>query len=150
MRKRNYLFIVPAFAFIFSGCAGNQTRVGEGAAMGGVLGAGVGEIIGHQSHHDVTGVLLGGALGAASGAVVGAQINKPAPQGAQAAAATQPAAQLTMQRIVDLTKEGVSSDDIIARIRAANPKYYLTADDIDYMHKQGVSQRVIDTMQTYK
>ncbi len=58
--------------------------------------------------------------------------------------------QLTMQQIVDWTKQGVSSDEIISRIKAANPKYSLTADDIDYLKKQGVSQRVIETMQFYK
>jgi hypothetical protein len=58
--------------------------------------------------------------------------------------------QVTMQQIVDWTKQGVSSDEIISRIKAANPKYSLTADDIGYLKKQGVSQRVIETMQVYK
>jgi len=58
--------------------------------------------------------------------------------------------QLTMQQIVDWTRQGVSSDEIISRIKSANPKYSLTADDIDYLNKQGVSQRVIETMQVYK
>jgi hypothetical protein len=62
----------------------------------------------------------------------------------------QTSAQLTMQQIVDWTKRGVSSDEIISRIRAANPRYSLTVDDIDYLNKQGVSQRVIETMQAYK
>ena len=155
MKKYGHLFFIPVLMFVVYGCAENQTRIGEGAAIGGILGAGVGEIIGHQSHHDVTGVLLGGALGAAGGAVAGSQIQKqpPAHSAVQASSpsvaptATQP----TVQGIVDLTQEGVSTDDIIAKIKAAsNPKYYLTADDIDYMHKKGVSQRVIDTMQSYK
>ena len=59
-------------------------------------------------------------------------------------------AQLTMQQIVDWTKQGVSSDEIISRIKAANPKYSLTADDIGYLKRQGVSQRVIETMQVYR
>ncbi len=58
--------------------------------------------------------------------------------------------QLTMQQIVDWTKQGVSSDEIISKIKAANPKYSLTADDVNYLKKQGVSQRVIETMQAYK
>jgi hypothetical protein len=58
--------------------------------------------------------------------------------------------QLTMQQIVDWTKQGVSSDEIISRIKAANPKYSLTVDDINYLNKQGVSQRVIETMQAYR
>lgn len=58
--------------------------------------------------------------------------------------------QLTMQQIVDWTKQGVSSDEIISRIKSANPKYSLTADDIGYLKRQGVSQRVIETMQAYR
>ena len=58
--------------------------------------------------------------------------------------------QLTMQQIVDWTKQGVSSDEIISRIKSANPKYSLTVDDIGYLKRQGVSQRVIETMQNYK
>ena len=154
MKKYNFLFVILVFAFIVAGCAENQTRIGEGAAIGGILGAGVGEIVGHQSGHDVTGVLLGGAIGAASGAAVGSQINKqpPAQTPAQASSpASAAAAQLTVQQVVDLSQEGVATDEIIAKIKAAdNPKYYLTADDIDHMHKKGVSQRVIDTMQSYK
>jgi len=52
-----------------------------------------------------------------------------------------------MQQVVDLTKQGVSSDEIITKIKAANSKYFLTADDLSYLQKQGVSQRVIETMQ---
>ena len=58
--------------------------------------------------------------------------------------------QLTMQQIVDWTKQGVSSDEIIYRIKSANPKYSLTADDLSYLKRQGVSQRVIETMQSYR
>jgi hypothetical protein len=58
--------------------------------------------------------------------------------------------QVTMQQIVDWTKQGVSSDEIISRIKAANPKYSLTADDLGFLKRQGVSQRVIETMQVYK
>ena len=57
--------------------------------------------------------------------------------------------QVTVQQIVDWTKQGVSSDEIISRIRTANPRYSLTADDIGYLKRQGVSQRVIETMQAY-
>ena len=58
--------------------------------------------------------------------------------------------QLTMQQIVDWTKQGVSSDEIISRIKSANPRYSLTADDLGYLKRQGVSQRVIETMQVYR
>lgn len=61
-----------------------------------------------------------------------------------------PSGQLTVQQIVDWTTQGVSSDEIISRIKAANPRYALTVEDINYLNKRNVSQRVIETMQSYR
>ncbi|MFA6357294.1 MAG: glycine zipper domain-containing protein [Candidatus Omnitrophota bacterium] len=142
MKKGFYLIIILAFVFVVTGCESNKTRVAEGAGIGAGLGAVVGGIIGFQSGHPIQGAAIGGAIGGGTGAVVGAQIKKPA-QGTSVPASSQ----ITMQQIVDLTKQGVSSDEIIAKIKSANSKYSLTSDDVDYLKKQGVSQRVIETMQ---
>ena len=144
MTRHCCLFVLAVFVLAVSGCAQNQTRIGEGAAIGGVLGAAAGEIVGHQNRHDLTGVLVGGALGAAAGAAVGAQIKKPV-SGTQNTQST-----ATLQQVVNWTKDGLSGDEIISRIKAANSSYSLTADDLDYLKKQGVSQRVIETMQASK
>ena len=143
MRRSSYLFVILAFVFVATGCQSNKTRVAEGAGIGGGLGAVVGGIIGYQSGHPLQGAAIGGAIGAGTGAVVGAQIKKPTQD-------AQTPAQLTMEQIITLTKQGVSNDEIISKIKAANPKYTLTADDLDYLRKQGVSQRVIETMQACK
>jgi uncharacterized protein YcfJ len=145
MKKCFYLSVILALVFVIVGCQSNTTRVGEGAGIGGAVGALAGTIIGYQSGHPFQGAAIGGAVGVGTGAVVGAQIKKPT-QATQAQASTQ----ITMQQIVDWSKSGVSSDEIISKIKAANPKYSLTADDISYLKNQGVSQRVIETMQTYK
>ncbi len=138
MKKTISLFAVLVFALAIAGCQTNKTRVAEGAGVGGLIGATAGGIIGHQSGHGVEGAVIGGVLGAAGGAAVGSQIEKP-----QAAASTQ----LSMAQIVALTKEGVSSDEIINKIKTTNSKYSLTAEDISYLKNQGVSQRVIEAMQ---
>jgi uncharacterized protein YcfJ len=145
MRRIFYLFIILAFVFIAISCQTNKTRVAEGAGIGGVAGAVAGGIIGYQSGHALQGAAIGGAVGAGGGAIAGAQIKKPA-QDTQ----SQASVQLTMQQIVDWTKQGVSSDEIISKIKVANPKYSLSADDIGYLNKQGVSQRVIETMLAYQ
>lgn len=142
MKRYFCLFSILVFALVVCGCATNKTRVAEGAGIGGAVGALAGGIIGYQSGHPIQGAAIGGVIGGGTGAVVGAQIKKPAQD-----ASSQVPAQLTMQQIVDLTKQGVSSDEIIAKIKAANSKYFLTADDLGYLQKQGVSQRVIETMQ---
>ena len=145
MRKIYLSLILLLVLAANSGCQSNKTRIGEGAGIGGVVGAIAGGVIGHQGGHGAEGAVIGGALGAAGGAAVGSQIEKPNQENLTAAKAnnTQP----TMTEIVNLTKNGVSSDEIIAKIKAANSKYSLTAEDLGYLRKEGVSQRVIEAMQ---
>lgn len=152
MKKLCSLLTVLAFLLVIAGCETNKTRVAEGAGIGGAVGALAGGIIGHQTGSGVEGALIGGALGAGTGALVGAQINKPGTQAGQNSAVAQntPMAQLTIQQVVDLTKQGATGDDIIAKIKATNSKYSLTLDDVNYLRNQGVSQRVIETMQAAK
>ena len=145
MRREFYLAVALAFVFVVTGCESNKTRVAEGAGIGGAVGAIAGGILGYQSGHPIQGAAIGAAVGGGAGAVAGAQIKKPV-QGNQA----QPSTQITLEQIVDWTKQGLSSDEIISKIKAANPKYSLTTDDLDYLKKQGVSQRVIETKQSYK
>ncbi|MFH1201683.1 MAG: YMGG-like glycine zipper-containing protein [Candidatus Omnitrophota bacterium] len=68
MKKVVYIFIVASL-FLW-GCTTTQ----KGAAVGGVAGAGLGAIIGHQSGHGVEGAGIGAAVGAISGALVGEKL----------------------------------------------------------------------------
>lgn len=54
------------------GCTTTQ----EGAAVGGVGGAALGGIIGHQSDHGVEGAAIGGAVGAVGGMLVGSHMDE--------------------------------------------------------------------------
>jgi len=142
MKKTLSLLAVLIFTLVISGCQTNKTRIAEGAGIGGLVGAAAGGIIGHQSGHGVEGALIGGAVGAAGGAAMGSQIKKP-----QQNSPTASSTQLSMNKIVELTKQGISSDEIISKIKATNSQYSLTAEDISYLKNQGVSQRVIEAMQ---
>jgi len=128
-----------------AGCQTNKTRVAEGAVIGGLLGATAGGVIGHQSGHGGEGAAIGAAAGALGGALVGSQIEKPGQT--SSASQTASANQMTIQQIVDLTKQGVNEAVIIDRIRMTNSKFTLTASDIDYLKQEGVSQNVINAMQ---
>ena len=55
-----------------TGCTTTQ----KGAAVGGVGGATLGGIIGHQSGHGVAGAAIGGALGTAGGMLIGDRLEK--------------------------------------------------------------------------
>ena len=151
MKKPIFLLFLLPWVLTLSACETNQTRVAEGAGIGGLTGAAAGGIIGNQMRgHAGEGVLIGGALGAASGAAIGSQINKPRPAAySQPAYSSQSTTGLSMREIVELTRERVSSEEIIAKIRATRSHYALTSDDIAYLKREGVSQRVIETMQGY-
>ena len=146
MRRAFYFAVVLAGVLTLAGCESNKTRIGEGAGIGGAVGALAGGILGYQSGHPLQGAAIGAAVGGGTGALVGSQIKKPT----TTANSVQTSTQITMQQIVDWTKQGLTSEQIIAKIKEANPKYNLTSEDISYLAGQGVSQRVIETMQAYK
>lgn len=134
------------FILVVSGCQNAQSRAGEGAVIGGLLGATAGGIIGHQSHHGGEGAAIGLAAGALTGAIVGSQVPKSGQAAQQAPQGNNPN-QMNMQQVVDLSRQGINEDVIIDKIRLTNSRFNLTANDLDYLKQQGVSEKVIDVMQ---
>ena len=130
------------------GCQNTKTHAVEGGVIGGILGAGAGYGIGTAAgHHGGEGAAIGAVAGALGGALIGGQMNKKNTQ--QAASGTQAAGpnQMSLQQIVDLSKQGVNEAVIIDKINLSNSKFNLTQADIDYLKQQGVTQKVIDAMQ---
>jgi outer membrane protein OmpA-like peptidoglycan-associated protein len=64
---RNALLVLVAAAMV-TGCGSGAKK---GAAIGGVVGAGTGAVIGNQGDRTVTGAIVGGAVGASVGAIIG-------------------------------------------------------------------------------
>ncbi len=147
MNRNIYLGVTLIVVLALAGCAQNKTRVAEGAGIGGVLGGAVGTILGYQSGHPMQGLAIGAAAGAAGGGLIGAQIKKPQPQEGTDAGTPAASAPLNMQDVINMAKEKVSDADIVSKIQATNSKFYLMTSDLDYLHNQGVSQRVVDAMQ---
>lgn len=141
--KKVLLVVFCAFLlFLNLSCETTKSKAVEGGVIGGALGAVAGGIIGHQSGHGVGGAVIGGATGAAAGAIIGSQIEKKPAQETAAASG-----QVSVQQIVDLSKQGVSEGIIIDKIRATNSKFTLTEADVKYLKQEGVGQKVIDAMQ---
>jgi len=113
----------------------------SGALIGGIVGAGAGGIIGHQSGHGGEGAAIGAAVGAISGGLIGNQIGK-SDQKAQAANPSH----LGILEIVDMASQGVPDDVIIDEIRRTDSEYDLSPETIDYLKDNGVSDKVIDEM----
>lgn len=62
---------------LLAGPIGCESNAGTGALVGGAAGAGLGAIIGHNSHgRTAEGALIGGAAGAIGGAVIGNEMDK--------------------------------------------------------------------------
>jgi outer membrane lipoprotein SlyB len=146
--------IVVLFLFGISlgtGCASSTNRAGEGALIGGLLGAAGGAIIGNQSDRPGEGAGIGAAAGALTGALIGSQIQKQPQTGSQPAQSQQVVVnnpnQMSVQQIVDLSKSGVHEAVIIDRIRMTKSAFKLSAEDINSLKQQGVSQNVINAMQ---
>jgi uncharacterized protein YcfJ len=158
MKRLFYVAICLTLILLNTGCQSNKTRVAEGAVIGGLLGGAAGGIIGNQSGNAGMGAGIGIAAGAVTGAIIGSQINKPQTEAKQKAEAkqetkntapakTEEIKTLSMQQIVEFTKQGLTDDEIINKIKATNSKFNLTKDGIDYLKQQRVSQKVIDAMQ---
>lgn len=69
---RNLIILGLLVILLFSGCTTTQ----KGAGIGGVIGAGTGAIIGHQSGHTKEGALIGAGAGALGGALIGEKMAK--------------------------------------------------------------------------
>jgi hypothetical protein len=153
MTKSKLILVIGilAVALISAGCQQNKTRVAEGAVIGGVLGAAAGGIIGHQGHHGGEGAGIGAAAGILTGALIGAQMKK-APTGdnqtsGQVGTQNANSAQMSVLQVVELSKQGINEDVIIDKIRITNSKFTLSPEDLDYLKKEGVSQKIINVMQ---
>lgn len=57
-----------------SGCAGMETKTGQGAAVGAGVGAAAGAGVGYAVGKDAKGALIGAAIGAAAGGLTGAAV----------------------------------------------------------------------------
>jgi uncharacterized protein YcfJ len=55
---------------------GCESEAQKGAGIGGLAGAGIGAIVGHQSGHTAEGALIGGAVGAGGGYMLGNEGDK--------------------------------------------------------------------------
>lgn len=173
MRISKRLWICTVlFSAIASNCqAQNQTR--DGALMGGVAGALLGGVIGHQNHETTEGALIGGAVGALAGGVVGNQQQKAERERyynsqyyhAPNVVYTTPVyhehrtyVQVPQQRVVtrrpvttaeviNMTRSGVSDAVIVAHIQSNGVALRPDVNDVILMNQEGVSDYVVTVMQ---
>jgi uncharacterized protein YcfJ len=149
VRKTGLVLLSITVLSAAAGCQSSSNRTGEGALLGGLIGAGAGTIIGNQNRDRdqgrTQGAIIGGVVGALGGALAGSQIQKQPQQQAQ----VNNPSQMAIQQIVDMSKQGVNEDVIVDRIRMSNSRFSLSPSDVEYLRGQGVTQKVISAMQGY-
>ena len=150
-----------------STCYGqNQTR--DGALLGGVTGALIGGVVGHQNKETTEGALIGGAVGAIAGGVIGnkrdqefrQQYYQPhvvyptyhehrtyvqVPPQQRVVVSRKP---VTTSEVINMTRSGVSDAVIVAHIQANGLAMVPDVNDVILMNQQGVSDYVVNFMQT--
>jgi hypothetical protein len=119
---------------------------------GGLLGAGIGNIVGEAAGNRGAGTALGAGIGAITGAAIGSEMDAEEAQnraiieqrlGRQLAAGA-----ATPQEVVNMTAAGVDDPVIINYIRSRGIAAPLGANDLIALKQQGVSAAVIEAMQT--
>jgi outer membrane lipoprotein SlyB len=159
--QRTVLSLAVALSFVPAAFA--QQRTGAGAAVGGVTGAVIGGIIGHQNDETPEGVLIGGAVGAIAGGLIGrAQDNQIAQQRYQQQQAYQRGYQqqvyvqqqavvasgMSTGDVVAMCRSGVSESVIMTQLNSRGVQRRLEVSEIISLHQQGVGDNVISAMQT--
>lgn len=120
------------------GCASMGEKSKTGAIAGGLLGAAVGGIIGHQSGRGLEGAAIGGVVGAVSGGLIGNKMDKKA-------LAINPN-HITVIEIAKMAAEGIPDGVIIGEINRTKSVYTLNSEVITYLKENGISDRVVDYM----
>ncbi|MGD0653486.1 MAG: glycine zipper domain-containing protein [Thermoguttaceae bacterium] len=147
------LFLPTASILIISLIGGCQSpyKSDQGALLGGVLGAGTGAAIGSACHNPLAGAAIGAGVGTITGAAVGSALDEQDARN-RAMIAQQLGRQVsgnpvTIPDVINMTRAGVDEELIVNHVRIHGVAAPLQAQDVIVLQQQGVSKRVIATMQ---
>jgi outer membrane lipoprotein SlyB len=157
-------FIVAiALTSVISSQAVAQNKTRQGAVVGGLTGAVIGGVIGHQNKETPEGALIGGAVGAIAGGVIGNVKDKQIAKeryyqhelhmqqhqiyAQQQQLNTTQRSGVTMADVITMSRSGVGDSVIMNHIQTKGVERRLEVSEIIYLHQQGVSEGVISTLQ---
>jgi hypothetical protein len=130
------------------GC-NSMNNTEAGALGGGAIGAGTGALLGSLTGHAGAGAAIGAGVGAVTGGLIGNSQDKAEARHKEAVAewsAQHPP--LALADVVQMTQQHISDDLIIHQMEVSRSYYNLRPEDITYLKSQGVSDRVVYTMQS--
>jgi uncharacterized membrane protein len=125
----------------------------NGTILGGLGGAGLGAAIGNKSQNALPGALIGGAIGAIAGNAIGEGVDQDRAVAqqqayAQGAATTAARGAVTPQDVIAMSQAGISPEVIATHVRTNGVTQQLQVNDLIYLRNQGVSDSVLQAMQT--
>lgn len=155
------LFLVAILIGTSCTSAFAQRRARDSATVGGVAGAIIGGIIGHQNDEVPEGALIGGAVGALAGGILGnaqeqelqrqryyqqqAYYQQQQQYYSQQQAAVRQG--VSMADVVNMSRSGLSEHLIVNELQSKGIQQRPAVSDIIALHKQGVSENLITAMQ---
>jgi hypothetical protein len=158
-RKTGCIGVVLLAAVSLASTPGCATKAGTGALIGGAAGAGIGAIIGHNSHDRAgSGALIGGAVGAIGGAIVGNEMDKSDRKKAEEERydnrrdsyrddrTAYTSARVTQSDVISWSNRGMRDSEIIDRISRSGTVFHLSSSDENQLRDARVSEEVIREM----
>lgn len=131
----------------------NSTQ--KGAVLGGAGGAGLGAIVGKQLGNTGAGAAIGALAGTATGALAGNAKDEADRRESYARQANYERNQRVREQkamdnrdVLDMAAGGVADHRIIATIKDRGGKFDTSPHAIIYLNKYGVSDQVIEAMQS--
>lgn len=135
-----------AWMLLWIPVAGCATHEGTGAAVGGLMGAGAGAIIGKAAGNTGAGALLGAGAGALTGAAIGNSEDRREHREAFMAANAPVGGPMSTADVIKLTQSNVAESTIIKQIQTTRTVFQLSPDDVVSLKSYGVSDNVINAM----
>lgn len=130
-----------------------QTRSEKSAVLGGIAGAIIGGVAGHQNHETAGGVAIGGIVGAIAGGVLGRSQDvemmraNEYRQYQQQQYTQQIDQSVSLNDAVQMIRNGLSPNLVINQIRTNGVRQKIGVQEIIMLHKNGVPENVIQEMQ---
>ena len=137
---------------LFGSYANAQSYRNQDAAIGGLAGAVIGGIIGHQNDETPAGALIGGAVGAVTGGILGdakdQQVARHRYYQYQAQQYHQQQRRaVSPEDVVTMSRNGLSNSVIINHVRQHGVSRSIGTHEIISLHNNGVNEAVITAMQ---
>jgi hypothetical protein len=172
VHKRIVLSALLVAFIVTDADAQNRFHRRRGAIFGGLAGAAVGAVIGDKGDNETAGALIGGAVGAVAGGAIGDQKDRriqqqhyhhhqtrhyqqqlSAQQAQQQATVDwqtqqQIARAVSMEDVVTMVRRGLGEATVMQYVRVNGVRHRLSVGDIINLHQQGVSEAVINAMQS--